>query len=205
MGRVADIDAGRPDASHNGRSDPVARAMARDASRLTLFPAAGLIHLRAIMETPSMKQVAVVLAAILLAGSAGAGDVYVTKDAKGNTVYTDTPQTLPAEKVTVQGQGSSQPAAAQQDSSDMQQYKAQDQAYENSQAQQAEAKKAAEDSAADRAKRCADARQQYQNMMNSHRLYEEGPNGERTYLTSEQIDKTRANAKEVMDQFCSGQ
>ena len=41
--------------------------------------------------------------------------------------------------------------------------------------------------------------------MNSRRLYEEGPNGERTYLTSEQIDKTRANAKEVMDQFCSGQ
>lgn len=178
--------------------------MARDASRLTLFPAAGLIHLPRDHGDTSMKQVAVVLAGILLAGAAGAGDVYVTKDAKGNTVYTDTPQTLPAEKMAVQGQGVSQPAAAQQSSSEMQQYKAQDQAYEKSQAQQAEARKAAEDSAADRAKRCTDARQQYQDVMNSRRLYDEGPNGERTYLTSEQIDKARANAKEVMDQFCSG-
>ena len=152
-----------------------------------------------------MNKIAVVLAGILLAGAAGAGDVYVTKDAKGNTVYTDTPQTLPAQKVTVQGQGSSQPAAAQQGSPETQRYKAQDQAYEQSRAQQAEATKGAEDTAADRAKRCTDARQQYQNMMNSRRLYEEGPNGERTYLTSEQIDKTRANAKQVMDQFCSDQ
>lgn len=152
-----------------------------------------------------MKQIAVVLTAFLVVGAAHAGDVYVTKDAKGNTIYTDTPQTLPAEKVTVQGQGSSQPAAAQQGSSEMQRLKSQDQAYEKTQAQQAEAKQAAEDSAADRAKRCTEARQQYQDVMNSRRLYEEGPDGERTYLTSEQIDKTRANAKEVMDQFCSGQ
>jgi len=147
-----------------------------------------------------MKQIAVVLAGILLAGTAHAGDVYVTKDGKGNTVYTDTPQTLPAQKVAVQSQGSSQPAAAQQDAPGTQ-----DQASQKSEAQPAEARQAAADSAADRAKRCAEARQQYQNVMNSRRLYEEGPNGERTYLTSEQIDKTRANSKEVMDQFCSGQ
>jgi hypothetical protein len=137
-------------------------------------------------------------------GTAHAGDVYVTKDAKGNTIYTDTPQTLPAERVTVQGQGSSQAAAAQPDSSEMQRLKAQNQDYQQTQAQQAEAKQAAQDSAADRAKRCTEARQQYQNVMNSRRLYDEGPNGDRTYLTSEQIDKARANAKEVMDQFCSG-
>lgn len=152
-----------------------------------------------------MKKIAVVLAVFLAVGAARAGDVYVTKDAKGNTVYTDTPQTLPAEKVAVQGQGSSQPAASQQDSPEMQQYKAQDKAFEQTQAQQAEAKQAAEDSAADRAKRCTEARQRYQNVMNSRRLYDEDANGERTYLTSEQIDKVRANAKEVMDQFCSGQ
>ena len=67
-----------------------------------------------------MKQIAVVLAGILLAVAAHAGDVYVTKDAKGNTIYTDTPQTLPAEKVTVQGQGNSQPATAQQGSPETQ-------------------------------------------------------------------------------------
>ena len=37
------------------------------------------------------------------------------------------------------------------------------------------------------------------------RVYEAGPDGERTYLTSEQIDAARANAKKVMDEFCAGQ
>ena len=41
--------------------------------------------------------------------------------------------------------------------------------------------------------------------MNSWRLYEPGPNGERTYLTSEQIDQARVSAKQVMDQFCADQ
>ena len=41
--------------------------------------------------------------------------------------------------------------------------------------------------------------------MDAQRLYEEGPNGERRYLDSQEIDAARANAKQVMDQFCSGQ
>jgi erythromycin esterase-like protein len=152
-----------------------------------------------------MKNFAAILAGILLAGAAGAGDVYVTKDAQGHAIYTDTPQTLPAQKVTVLGQGTSQAAAAQQSSSEMAQYKKQDQAFEKAEAQQAQAAQAAESSAADRVKRCADARQQYQSVMSSRRLYEEGPDGERNYLTSEQIDKARADAKQVMDQFCTDQ
>jgi hypothetical protein len=65
--------------------------------------------------------------------------------------------------------------------------------------------KAKQLSAEDKAKRCADARQRYQSYMDAHRLYEDGPDGQRRYLTSEEIDASRASAKQVMDQFCSGQ
>jgi hypothetical protein len=58
--------------------------------------------------------------------------------------------------------------------------------------------------AEDKAKRCTDARQRYQTMMDSQKLYEQDPNGERRYLDSAEIDAARANAKQVMDEFCSG-
>jgi hypothetical protein len=146
-------------------------------------------------EIQGMKPMAMLLAGLLLAGTAGAGDVYVTRDAKGNTVYTDTPDTLPAERVTVHAQGGKPAAAAQA---------AQPQATQPATPPQASAQ-AAPDTTADQAQRCSEARQQYQKLMTSWRLYDEGPNGERTYLTSEQIDQARLNAKQVMDQFCSGQ
>ena len=41
--------------------------------------------------------------------------------------------------------------------------------------------------------------------MEAHRLYEQGPNGERIYLDSDQIDATRQSAKQAMDQLCSAQ
>ena len=59
-----------------------------------------------------MKQTLTILAALLLTGAAGAGDVYVTRDAQGNPVYTDTPQSIPAEKVKI-GSASSDPSAVE--------------------------------------------------------------------------------------------
>jgi hypothetical protein len=156
------------------------------------------------METLGMKPMALLFAGLLLAGTAVAGDVYVTKDAQGHTIYTDTPQTIPAQKLDIHSQdpgaqGKTAPAKEP----------GQQQASANSQAPQPASQQTvqqtAQSMAEDRAKHCADARQQYQAVMNARRLYETGPNGERTFLTSEQIDQTRANAKQAMDEFCSGQ
>jgi hypothetical protein len=157
------------------------------------------------METLGMKQIATLFAGLLLAATAGAGDVYVTRDAQGNTVYTDTPQTVPAQKVDVRV-GNPEPATDEQGpAAPATQPRQPAQAASDSPAQTAAAQQAAETTAEDKAKRCTDARQRYQTLWNSWRLYEPGPNGERTYLTSEQIDKARADAKQVMDQFCSDQ
>ena len=118
--------------------------------------------------------------------------MYVTKDAKGNPVYTDVPATLPAEKVGIKS-SSTDPAEVQKryDAS-MKQYAADDAAKPT-----AAAASPAAMSPEEKAKRCADARQRQQAYLDAFRLYEEMPNGERRYLTSEEIDAARANAKQV--------
>ncbi|MFO1407608.1 MAG: DUF4124 domain-containing protein [Steroidobacteraceae bacterium] len=136
---------------------------------------------------------------------AHAGDVYVSKDANGNIVYTDTPQSIPAQKVGVASTPADDAASQQRYQAEMQQLKEQQQSAAAAQSKQATTTQAAKLSADDLAKRCADARQHYQTVMESRRLYSEGPNGERVYLDSDQIDATRASAKQVMDQMCSAQ
>jgi hypothetical protein len=156
------------------------------------------------METPGMKSIATLVAGLLLAGAAAAGDVYVTKDAQGNFIYTDTPQTIPAQKIDVHAANGAQ-ATGNQSPSSQAAPGAQDQSSADASPSPDAVARAAKANAADKAKHCSEARQNYQTAMTSFRLYEEGPNGERTYLTSDQIDAARANAKQVMDQFCSGQ
>lgn len=152
-----------------------------------------------------MKSTLTFLAALLLAGTAGAGEVYLTRDAKGNPVYTDTPQTLPAERLKIQS-SSTDPAEVQaRYAEQMKQYSATDQAQGQSATSAAAAKKSAALSAEDRAKRCAEARQRYEATMQSFHLYELAPSGERRYLSAEEIDAARANSKKVMDEFCGGQ
>jgi hypothetical protein len=152
-----------------------------------------------------MKPFAILIAGVLLAGTAGAGDVYVTTDAQGRKIYTDTPQSIPAQKLDIHSQSTDPAAVSKEYSSEMKRYGQQEKASSKAQAQQAAAQQTAQATAEERAKRCTDARQQYQVLMNNWRIYEAGPNGERTYLSAEQIDKERANAKQFMDQACADQ
>lgn len=147
---------------------------------------------------------ATALVVLGLAATAQAGEVFITKDAQGNPVYTDKPESLPAQKIDVatnqKGVVEAQPRATPgQDP-----YAAQLKAYDEADKKAADAKQAAESTAADKAKRCQDARTQYQNVMNARRLYEDDEKGGRRYLDSAEIDAARADAKKVMDEFCSG-
>lgn len=152
-----------------------------------------------------MKPTVTLAVALLLAAGAQAGDVYVTKDAQGRPIYTDTPQTIPAQKVGI-ASTSTDPAAAQPRQSEQAKRQAEDETAGDKTVQQADvATRSSELSAEDKAKRCADARQRYQGYMEAFRLYEEGPDGQRRYLSSTEIDAARSSAKQVMDEFCSGQ
>ena len=124
----------------------------------------------------------------------------MTRDAQGNPVYTDIPAALPAEKVGIRS-NSTDPAEVQSRyDSQMKQY---EQGKATKPAPDAEQPPALTDE--EIAKRCADARKRYQAYLDAFRLYEELPNGERRYLTSEELDAARADARQVMDRSCSDQ
>jgi hypothetical protein len=151
-----------------------------------------------------MKRILILAGCTLLAWSASASDVYVVTDAKGNRVYTDRPEQLPAEKVTVRTSPADTAAAQRTTNSPT----ATPQAAPRTAACSAtptQAAKAEQLTADDLAKRCADARRRYEVAMNSSRLYEQTPNGERRYLSPEEINAARINAKQTMDTFCGGQ
>jgi hypothetical protein len=64
-------------------------------------------------------------------------------------------------------------------------------------------KQVAEDVAQTKEKQCADAQERYKKLIEGRRIYKTGPDGERQYLSSEQIDKERIDAKTDLDTICS--
>jgi hypothetical protein len=66
-------------------------------------------------------------------------------------------------------------------------------------------KAVAADVEAAREKQCADAQDRYRQLIEGRRLYRVGADGEREYLTSEEIDTARLSAKHDVDTFCNSQ
>jgi hypothetical protein len=152
-----------------------------------------------------MKALLTAATLLLAAAVAHAGEVYKTTDAQGRPVYTDKPPSLPAERLSVQSAPTDVVEVQKRYESQMKQYGAADKAEADAAKKAADARKAQEMTAEDRAKRCVEARQRYESYMNARRLYEPGAaEGERRYLDSVEIDAARASAKQAMDELCSG-
>lgn len=149
-----------------------------------------------------MKPTLTLLAALLLAGTAGAGDVYVTRDAQGIPVYTDTPDVIPAEKVGIRSASSDPAEVKARYDEEIKRVATEEAERTKSAAAASAASQARELTAEDRAKRCVQARERYQAISGSYRVYEEGSGGERRYLSSEEIDAGRISAKQAMDELC---
>lgn len=60
------------------------------------------------------------------------------------------------------------------------------------------------DVAATHEQQCTDAQARYKQMIEGRRLYKLGASGEREYLSSEEIDSERMNAKREVDAVCGG-
>jgi Domain of unknown function (DUF4124) len=60
-----------------------------------------------------------------------------------------------------------------------------------------------QDVAAARAKQCSDAQERYRKLIEGRRIYRPGKEGEREYLSSEEIDSARLNAKNDIDTICN--
>lgn len=137
------------------------------------------------------------LASATLAAGTAAADVYKYKDERGNIQYTDKPPSLPAERLNVQSQRTDVVAATRPP-----EQKPAASSQQQARSQAADQKAAAEMNAKDKAERCAKARERYDRYMNSQKLYEQDASGERRYLSSEELDATRAAAKASMDVMC---
>jgi len=58
--------------------------------------------------------------------------------------------------------------------------------------------------ASEREKGCQDARERLKKYDTAHRLYKPGPEGQRTYLTDEETDAARADARRTVEEWCDG-
>ena len=153
-----------------------------------------------------MKAFVTVATLLLATAGAQANEVYKTTDAQGRPVYTDKPVSLPAEKLNVKSATTDTVQLQQRYEEQMKGYSEADKARAEAASKAAEAQKASAMTAEDRARRCEESRQRYESYMNARRLYEPGESeGERRYLSDAEIDAARADAKKLMDEFCSGQ
>jgi hypothetical protein len=139
------------------------------------------------------------LAAASLAAGTTLADVYKYKDERGNIQYTDKPPSLPAERLNVQSQRTDVVAAQERSEAVVKANTSASPAAGNS---PADRKAATETTAKDKADRCIQARERYDKYMNSPKLYEEGKDGERRYLSDTELDAARASAKASMDVMC---
>lgn len=134
--------------------------------------------------------------------AAAVADVYKFKDDRGNVLYTDKPSTLPAERLNVKSQKTDVVAAQERQAAEMKRMQESSGARDQTTAQRGEQQQAEQMTAKDKAERCVKARERFDSYSNSQKLYEQQPNGERRYLTSEEIDAARASARATMDVMC---
>jgi hypothetical protein len=149
-----------------------------------------------------MKRVLLFVALIAWSGMAGA-IVYKWLDAQGKVQYGDRPPNGVHAEV-VEGLATTHPAGSPaarppepapptaQRPPNRDQPKADD----------AVKKAVANDVAQGREKQCADARERYRILIEGRRLFKTLDNGEREYLTSEEIDAQRLDAKRDIDATC---
>jgi hypothetical protein len=144
----------------------------------------------------------VTAASAWLAAGSAAADVYKFKDEQGNVLYTDKPATLPAERLNIQSQKTDTVAVQTRQQDELKRLQDADKATQQASSSARDQQAAAQSSETPKADQCAKARQRYESYMNSQRLYEQGADGQRRYLTDAELTAARASAKASMDVMC---
>jgi len=152
-----------------------------------------------------MKRVLLFAALFVWAGMASAV-VYKWTDAQGKVQYGDRPPDgVHAEVVVMLGshpaRAASSPTSSGPAPTNPQPLKA---APATATPQDTAAKQAVDsDVAQTKEKQCADAQERYKKLIEGRKIYKAGADGERQYLTSEEIDSERVNAKREIDVICN--
>jgi hypothetical protein len=145
-----------------------------------------------------MKRV-LLCAALILWSAVASAVVYKWTDAQGNVHYGDQPPNGVKAEI-VEGLGyhvsslNAAPAPAQSAAQPAAATPAKDKPLDPA---------AADAAAAAREQQCATAQARLKQANEGRHLFKAGPNGERDYLTSDQIDAERADAKKEVDTVCA--
>ena len=137
----------------------------------------------------------VIFCAVLMAWSTLASAVvYKWVDAQGKLQYGDRPPDgVHAEVVEGLGHNSSRPASTPPAA-----------AKEPTAQVPSDVKKAVQnDVSATREKQCTDAQERYKKLIEGRHIYKTGDNGERVYLSAQEIDEERLGAKKDIDDVCN--
>jgi uncharacterized protein DUF4124 len=149
----------------------------------------------------------VVITGVLLSAAAQAGDVYKYVDAQGNTLYTDKP--IPGAVRVASGSQRpaevTQQAYATQQAANNRNLADSNQRIANAQSDQRVAATVAKDLEATRADRCKKAREHYNSTIQSRRMYNEGKDGKRTYLSDAELSQQRVIAAQEVESICGPQ
>jgi hypothetical protein len=155
------------------------------------------------MEKAMLRTLFFVTAATAwLAAGPAAADVYKFKDEQGNVLYTDKPATLPAERLNIQSQKTDTVAVQTRQQDELKRLQDADKASQQASNGARDQQPAAQPSETPKADQCTKARQRYESYMNSQRLYEQGADGQRRYLSDDELTAARASAKASMDVMC---
>ena len=148
---------------------------------------------------------AVACLGVLASAPAGADVVYKWVDAQGRVHYSDRPPSGDGKLLAVEQTNSSHhssgsehaPAPARTPAP-----AATPAATASPGVNAAERRAVAEDVAAAAADNCKKAQERYQNYIHWRHIYREGPNQERVYLSDQEIETERLNAKREADEAC---
>lgn len=136
-----------------------------------------------------------------------AGDVYKYVDEKGATLYTDKP--IPG--AVLVSSGSQRPpevaarAYATNQAASNTQLATSNQRIAESQSNARVSSTVAKDLEDQRKENCKKAREQYQTTVTSHRLYKTSADGQRQYLSAEEMDKARMDSARQVEAICGPQ
>jgi len=140
-----------------------------------------------------------VLVAGLAASGAGAEDIWKWVDSQGHVQYSD--RWTPGAVLIKSGE---QQRAPDSDShpSDQSQLDATNRRIDEDLSREQAQRDVQKDQSAARAAQCKQAKDRYQKTIEARRIYQEDKNGERTYLTDDEADKARVQARLDMQNAC---
>jgi len=148
----------------------------------------------------SRAVIGLVVTMVCLLAQPVSADVYKYVDKDGHPQFTDKPELLPAELLArIRSQRTDNSAAAERSAAELQQ----NESISAGQANAADKKKTQQTNAADKADRCAKARERYDQVMSAQRIYTTNEKGEKQFMDDKQTDQTRASAKQLMDTWCN--